>query len=77
MKATLNENEIETVQLKINAASEGTYQVSDIFGSDWDDMFDKFNYGRRFYQSVCHGHLKCIRYHDRLLDNHRTYAIYR
>ena len=72
----LDDVEIATVQAKINSLHNGVYEVSEIFGDDWVDMPDKYGYGRRFLQTVIGGFLRNIRYHDRLLDNHRTYEIF-
>lgn len=73
----LDSNEIAVVQAKINALPANIYEVSEIFGDDWDDIIDKHGYGKRFLQTVIKGLLRDIIYHDRKLDNHRTYQIIR
>jgi hypothetical protein len=73
----LDHHEILTVQSKINALPNGIYEVSEIFGEDWEKISDPHGYGRRFLQTVIKNLLHGIKYHDRKLDNHRTYSICR
>lgn len=73
---TLDNVELAFVQARILKLPGGVYEASEIYGEGWEDLYDKSGYGRRFLRSVRNNLLKNIRYHDRLLNNHRTYEIY-
>ncbi|MBK6569031.1 hypothetical protein [Candidatus Aalborgicola defluviihabitans] len=74
---TLNQEEIQVAQAKINSLPNNIYKVKDIFGNDWESISDPHGYGRRFFQTVKKGLLTRIAYHHRGLDNHRSYSIHK
>lgn len=77
MKPMLSSEELREAQEKINASPTGVFEVSEIFGDDWNTVGNPHYYGKKFFQAASHSLLKLIRYHDRRLDNHRTYLIHR
>ena len=72
----LSSDETANAQTMINRKGQGTYELTEIYGSYWSNIKNPTTFGKKFKKTVHNGNLQNIKLCSLKSNNHHVYELF-